>query len=201
MKNYFLILLLIPAFAFSQEEQSKRFVHAGILCGDISLAPGLLLQENISTVSIPGTLEYYIDEHVSIKSDVYFHVSSGLTSDSLRLTSNHQLFTGIAYHFKTNGNLDPYMAFQPGLAYTQLTRENKLPNADQTPYGTLSYSPAINPIVGIALGVNYYFPRYFHIFIEMRYVHGTHLYDVPVSFPLDEVKYQFGLGFNINTKH
>jgi hypothetical protein len=198
MKKIFFILGLFPSLLFAQDEPTTRFVHAGILCGDISLAPGMLVQQNISTVSVPTTLEFYIDDHVSLKDDVFFHVSSGQTADSLKLTANHQLFVGIAYHFTTRGNLDPYMAFQPGISYSQLTRENKLPNYDNTPDGTISYSANLVPVASLSLGVNYYFPRYFHMFVEVRYVHGTLLFNAPGAFPLDEIKCQFGLGWNLN---
>jgi hypothetical protein len=194
----FFIMLLFPLLGICQEAPDKRFVHEGILCGDISIAPGMLLNQNISTISIPATLEYYWDDHVSLKNDIYFHVSSGLTNDSLRLIANHQLFVGIAYHFTTKGNFDPYVGFQPGIAYSQVKNESKIPFSDQTPYGRIEYSPSLNPVLGLSVGFNYYFFRYFHLFVEARYVHGTHLYNAPGAFPLDELKCQFGLGWNLN---
>ncbi len=199
MKTFILSLyLLIPILGFTQEEPAKRYVHTGILCGDISLAPGFLLQENISTVSVPAGIEFYVDPHVSFKADVYFHVSSGMTQDSLKLIANHQLFVGASYHFTTKGYFDPYLSFQPGVSYAQVQNESKIQVDAQTKYGTIDYSANIVPILGVALGFNYYFPRYFHIFVEARYVHGTLLYNAPGSFPLDELKLQFGLGWNLN---
>jgi hypothetical protein len=199
MKTFLFSVSLFLSFSCcGQEEQNARFVRAGILSGGASISPGLLLQQNISTISIPLTGEYYLDEHVSIKADVFIHVSSGLTADSLRLIANHQLFTGLSYHFKTTGNLDPYLCFQPGLAYSQVKRESKLPFNDQTPNGTIEYTPSVNPILGVAAGINYFFPRFFHIFIEARYVHGNALFNAPWAFPLDELKVQFGLGWNMN---
>jgi hypothetical protein len=199
MKALILSFCLILALSCSAQEQAdQRFVRAGILNGGASISPGFLLQQNISTISIPLTGEYYIDEHVSVKSDVFIHVGSGLTADSLRLVANHQLFTGLSYHFKTKGNLDPYLCFQPGLAYSQVKRESKLPFNDETPDGRIEYTPSLNPVLAISAGINYYFPRFFHIFIEARYVHGNALFNAPWAFPLDELKVQFGLGWNIN---
>jgi hypothetical protein len=192
------ISFLFSFFCSAQEEPVQRFVRAGILCGGASISPGLLLQQNSSTISIPLGGEYYLDEFISIKSDVFIHVSSGLTSDSLRLVTNHQLFTGLAYHFKTKSNLDPYLCFQPGLAYSQVKRESKLPFNDQTPDGLIEYTPSLNPVLALACGVKCYFPRFFHIFLELRYVHGTALFNAPWAFPLDELKLQFGLGWNMN---
>jgi hypothetical protein len=199
--NLLLICLAFAVTASAQDEPAKRFVTAGLLCGDASLAPGFLLSENISTVSIPLSAEYYFDGHVSLKADIYIHVSSGMTSDSLTLKSNHQLFTGLAYHFVTKGYFDPYIGFQPGLSYAQLQSDAK------TTYSVLnetdlSYHPNIVPVMAVSVGFRYFFPRYFHIFIEARYVHGTLVCDRPTpgSFPLDELKMQFGLGWNIRTK-
>ncbi|MFI5151434.1 MAG: hypothetical protein ACHQRM_17030 [Bacteroidia bacterium] len=196
-----LILSLVFFSARAQEEAKKQFISAGLLCGDASLAPGYLFSQNISTVSIPLSAEYYIDSRISFKSDIYLHVSSGMTSDSLTLLNNHQLFTGLAYHFKTNGYFDPYIAFQPGVSYAQLHSEmkEKVTVLDVT---DPSYHPNIVPVAALSLGFRYFFPRYFHIFIEARYVHGTLVSDRPTpgSFPLDELKIQFGLGWNIRTK-
>ncbi len=199
MKSFLVSAFVFLAFfCFGQEEQNTRFVRAGILSGGASLSPGVLLQQNVSTISVPLTGEYYLDEYISIKSDIYISVGSGITADSLSLKTNHQLFTGLAYHFKTKGNLDPYLCFQPGIAYTQVKTESKVPQIDQTPSGTIEYTPSVNPILGFSAGINYYFPRFFHIFIEARYVHGTALFNAPWAFPLDELKLQFGLGWNMN---
>jgi hypothetical protein len=194
-------LLLLPFKQYAQDtkdDKHKRYVHTGIFCADVSIAPGFLINQNISTISIPAGIEFYMDSHVSFKADVYYHVTSGLTSDSLRLTANHQLFCGAAYHFTTKGYFDPYFAFQPGVSYGQVTPESKLPRTTDTPNGKIDYNGNLAPILGLSLGFNYYFPRFFHIFVEARYVHGTLLYNAPAAFPLDELKIQFGLGWNLN---
>jgi hypothetical protein len=196
-----LCLILLPLISPAQEESSKRYVHKGLLSGDASIAPGMLLKQNVSTVSIPGTLEYFWDEHVSIKADIYYQANAGLTNDSLRLIANHQLFVGINYHIHTNSNFDPYLGFQPGVAYGQVRPESKLPFQEQTPYGQVQYNASLAPVLGLSIGFNYYFFRYFHIFVEARYVHGTLLYNAPGSFSLDELKCQFGLGWNLNLLH
>jgi len=196
-----LFLFLFPFLSLgllAQETPKKRYVHTGIFCADVSIAPGFLINQNVSTISIPAGIEFYLDEHVSFRADVYFHVASDITSDSLKLTANHQLLCGASYHFATKGYFDPYLAFQPGVTYGQVTPQNKLPMNTETPNGTIAYSPNLAPILGIALGFNYYFPRFFHIFVEARYIHGTLLYNAPGAFPLDEMKISFGLGWNLN---
>jgi len=193
-------LLLVPMFLRAQEEKEKKkqYIHTGILCADVSIAPGFLINQNVSTISIPAGIEFYFDQHVSFKADVYYHVTSGLTNDSLRLTANHQLFCGASYHFTTQGYFDPYLAFQPGISYAQVSNESKLPQKTDNPNEKIEYTPNLAPVLGISLGFNYYFPRFFHIFVEARYVHGVLMYNAPGSFPLDELKLQFGLGWNLN---
>jgi hypothetical protein len=199
MKRHLLYsLFILPALLVAQEEPSKRYVHTGILCADISISPGGLVNQNVSTISIPAGIEFYFDDHVSFKADVYYHVTSGLTADSLRLIANHQLLCGAAYHFTTRGYFDPYFAFQPGVSYGQVKKESKLPQNMDSPNGKLDYSPNLAPVLGVSLGFNYYFPRFFHIFVEASYIHGTLMFNAPGSFPLDEMKIQFGLGWNLN---
>ncbi|HXC04473.1 MAG TPA: hypothetical protein VNZ86_06950, partial [Bacteroidia bacterium] len=120
-----LLFSLLMQTGYAQEVIRIGFVQAGMLCGDASLAPGILLNQNISTVSVPLSAEYYLDSRISIKADIYLHVSSGMTSDSLTLISNHQLFTGLAYHFRTKGYFDPYVGFQPGVSYAQIKSDSK----------------------------------------------------------------------------
>jgi hypothetical protein len=199
-KNKFMLcFLLLNSFLFCQEESGTTSVNRkGLICTDISIAEGLLLNQKVLTVSIPARLEYYLDEHVSLKNDIYFHVSSGMTKDSLKLVLNHQLFVGIAYHPSTRSFFDPYIAFQPGLAYAQVKSVQITPPPDHTPFGQIDYTPNLNPVLALSLGFNYFFPRYFHFFIELRYIHGTHLFNAPAAFPLDEIKGQFGLGWNFD---
>ena len=192
------LLWLNGVLSAQEQANSLPFIHKGLLCTDLSIAEGMLLNQKVSTVSVPARLEYYLDHHVSLKNDIYFHISSGMTKDSLKLVLNHQLFAGIAYHFCSRSFFDPYIALQPGLAYAQVKSEQVNQVNEHTPFGQIDYTPNINPVLGLSAGFNYFFPRYFHFFIEIRYIHGTHLFNAPMAFSLDELKGQFGLGWNFD---
>jgi hypothetical protein len=192
-------LLLLNSFLFCQQEAGSALNNRKrLICADISIAEGMLLNQKISTVSVPARLEYYLDEHVSLKNDLYFHISAGMTKDLLKRILNHESFAGIAYHPSYKPFFDPYIAFQPGLAYTQVRSEEKIRASDPTPFGQIDYTPNLNPVLGLSFGFNYFFPRYFHFFIEIRYIHGTYLFNAPAAFPIDELKGQFGLGWNFD---
>jgi hypothetical protein len=90
-----LCLILLPLISPAQEESSKRYVHKGLLSGDASIAPGMLLKQNVSTVSIPGTLEYFWDEHVSIKADIYYQANAGLSPTTNCLWASITTYTPI----------------------------------------------------------------------------------------------------------
>jgi len=55
-----------------------------------------------------------------------------------------------------------------------------------------------NPLMSEVIGFNYYGDKYFHLFAELRLVQGNHMstYSKPQS--LNELRFSFGLGFNLN---
>jgi hypothetical protein len=202
MKKILFVLLALTTLhtsdCFSQEE-SKRYIRKGLIRDQGTIAPGLLLKDNLSTISLYGTLEYYVADNVSVRGDGYY----GLQIDEPTylmlpgpipsfLSSNHQLYAGVSYHFTTKGHLDPYLAFEPGVAFSQSVIGIH-PNGDYL-YSKTSANPLLSP----ALGFNFYFQRVFHLFCEARYIQGNHLSDAPVSLSLNELRFAFGLGLNLN---
>lgn len=184
-----------PYFLFSQvQEEKKQFIHKGILRAQATISPGMLLKENVSTISIHGNLEYYVADNVSIRSDSYY----SLQSENNPFEFNHSLSTGVSYHFKTKNHFDPYLAFQPGLAWSQ--RKNIICGDDPTfvPCFDKTYKASANPLISSAIGFNFYFQRVFHLFAEARYLAGKHLSDDTTSLSLNELRFSFGLGWNLN---
>lgn len=173
------VILSVVEASFSQEK-SERCIRKGLLRATGTIAPGIMLKENISTISLHGNLEYYIADNISMRGDIFYFLKAKDNNGSNPFNFNHSLFTGASNHFKTKNHFDPYFAFQPGIAYA---------NNNST--------TQINPLVSSVLGFNYYFERWFHLFIEGRYIYGKNISEAGVV-SLSELRFSFGLGFNLS---
>jgi len=194
MKKLFLVVVMLSAVeaSFSQKEK-KQFIHKGILRAQATISPGMLLKENASTISIHGNLEYYLADNVSIRGDGFYFLQVNGINHPLHI--NHSVFAGASYHFKTKNHFDPYFSFAPGIAITQYTDCYD----PQITYGDICNDKAyINPLISPAIGFNLYFQRVFHLFAEARYISGKHLSDDSTPLSLNELRFSFGLGWNLN---
>lgn len=186
------LILLYTSDCFSQEE-SKRYVRKGLIRDQGTIAPGLLLKDNLSTISLYGTLEYYVADNVSVRGNGYYgmQIDKPNFDKTPYLSSNHQLYAGISYHFTTKGHLDPYLGFEPGVAFSQSV-------IGKTDEETFVSNTSANPLLSPVIGFNFYFQRVFHLFCEARYIQGKHLSNAPTSLSLNELRFAFGLGLNLN---
>ena len=181
MKKLIVIIFLSIGVIFAQaQDDNKQFIHKGILRATGIISPGMMLKENISTISLHGNLEYYIENNISMRGDIFYFLKAKDNNGNNPFNFNHSLFTGASYHFKTKNHFDPYFAFQPGIAYA---------NNNST--------TQISPLVSSVLGFNYYFERWFHLFIEGRYINGKNISEAGVI-SLSELRFSFGLGFNLS---
>lgn len=195
--SIFAFILITPAFA---QEQSNRFVHGGILRAQGTLATGSMLGpgniHGTNNIYLHGNLEYYIDDLISVRGDSYYFLNS-LNGDNI-LLKNHSSFAGVSYHFRTKNHIDPYFGIQPGLSITQANL-NPCPEGAMCFLGPIPDKTSASPLLSGVVGFNYYAQKVFHLFIEARYQHGTHLSNMdPVS--LSELKFSFGLGWNLDVK-
>ena len=187
--TYFLIFLF-PYFLSAQEEKSQ-YIRKGLIRSQGTIAPGILLKGNVSTISIYGTFEGYISDNISLRGDSYYSIKSPFEF-------NHSIFSGASYHFKTKSHFDPYFAIEPGLS---ITKRPSFPVGetfaivDPTLYDEKAF---VNPLISSAFGFNFYFQKFFHLFVEGRYINGEHLSDTSIPISLNELRFSFGLGININ---
>lgn len=185
------IILLFPVLLSAQESE-QGIVRAGLLRTQGTISFGKLLTSKESTMYLQGNLEYYISEKISARSDIFYYLKSNELNS---LDINHQLFSGTSYHINTNGNFNPYIGFQPGIAITK----SSPPLVAIPEYSAIKTSTSLTPLISTVIGFNFFAYKWFHLFMDMRYVYGNHLSNVaPVS--LSEFRFSFGLGFNINTK-
>jgi hypothetical protein len=187
------LVLTLPILATAQTEK-KQFIHKGILSAYLTLTPGHMLALKTNAVYLHGNMEYYFDNKISVRGDGFYYI------DSLGyniFAFNHSLFFGPSYHFKTSNHFDPYLSIQPGIAYTKDILFFG-PSIIASSFAYAGRPASFNPLVSGTVGMNYYATRFFHLFLEGRFVQGKYrASDVPFS--MNEVRLSFGLAFNLNT--
>lgn len=132
---------------------------------------------------VHGSNDFYVSERVSLRGDGYWF--AGEQDQQGRLSDNHSLLGGAAYHFG-KGRLDPFVAFQPGVSFT---RSRFQVDGEQT-----KSRWAVSPVASLTAGSRYFVSPNFHFFAEARQMTGTHLSDDPRSIGLTETRVSFGLG-------
>lgn len=183
---YICFILLISIQLYTQEFNYKKLLRAGL-----SISPGYLFKEQSIPVYISGESEYYFSEKFSWKNELYYFVNE--TSTKKFLKTNHQLYSGLNYHFRPNQQMDLFTSVQIGVALTQATDSLIMPSEREF----LMYHETANPVYSLTTGVNYFAPKWFHIFLSLKYVHGVYTSMAP-PLSLDEVRIMFGLGFNLS---
>jgi hypothetical protein len=176
------ISLLISSCAFAQD---STLVHKGILAGVGTVGVGIMPAHNISNAYVTGNIEYYAERSISIRGDGYFFVNS-LTNDS-PLKQNSGIYFGAFYHFPTHSGFDPLIGFQPGATFARTT-DSAFGKPDA---GTL------DPMFSMVVGFNYFAEKWFHIQANVRYVVGQES-TRQAEYNLNELSFNFGLGFNID---
>lgn len=176
------ILLFVSTLSFSQIEIDSKFKTS------LSFAPGWLT-ENTRTTQLQGYIAYKPNSgRIELRGDGFYFLNS--IGDRPRFTINHQLFAGAFYKFSDN-QLQPYLGFQPGIAYSQSSEFGSLNELT----GEVSAKKTINPIGSFAGGIDFFAEKLFFCFIETRYIFGKHKSDTYPVF-LDEFRVSFGLGFH-----
>jgi hypothetical protein len=183
------ILLAVSCWllAYSCVAQSDTaFIRKGLLRAAGTFAFGTMPENKLSNGYLTGNIEYYTDQKISIRGDVYYLLNS-LNANG-PLAKNDALYFGAFYHFNTNSHFDPLIGIQPGISYTQM-------NIDGSPDVA-----TICPLASVIVGFNFFAEKWFHIQINARYTIGEHLTEVDET-NISELSFNFGLGFNINTSH
>ncbi|OFY91963.1 MAG: hypothetical protein A3K10_10920 [Bacteroidetes bacterium RIFCSPLOWO2_12_FULL_31_6] len=180
VKKIVIMILFSPLFLDAQETDGN-IAKNGLLRTTGTISFGRMAKEEQTNIYLQGVLEYFVTKNITSRGDVYHYLKSG---DQQILNINHQLFAGTSYHFNTNSNFIPYIGIQPGIALTQAN------------FVTIdgSNNLEINPLISAVGGFNYYASKWFHLFIDVRYVTGKHLSHQKVI-ALDEVRLSFGLAF------
>lgn len=183
----------IPLFA--QEEFNG---YKGILSTTGTFSTGYNTSFKSINYFFQGDLEYQIDEHISVRSDVFYFLGSNTQSDAVEpFKFQHGLFTGAQYHF-LKGRLDWYAGLQPGLIYGQ--RQYLQVESINGSYAPLEEpKKTVAALFSMNTGINYYASKFFLLFFQVRYNMGWFSDNYSVA-SLNEVRASFGLGFYIKLK-
>ena len=171
---------------------SNQFIDKGLFSMKGTLAVGFPSAYDGTNMYVSGNCEYYLEKSVSFRGGLYMYLGTSDADDVFK--QNSTLFTGFYYHPKTNNHLDPYIGLEPGISWTQL----KAPDAEIAIVNPLasSYPNSASPVLSGTIGINYYASNFAHLFIEAKYIAGTHVSDI-AGVSLNEFRIAFGFGFNI----
>jgi len=199
MKKIILIasLCTIATATFAQDAPA-RIVRKGLFRSMATISTGAVFGPGVTNIYLQGNFNYYVDDIASIRNDGFYFINE--LGEEQVFNQNHQLFSGGSFHFKTKGSIDPYIAIQPGLAIASVWDRYECPPNTNCPqiYGLQQTKTAASPLISGVAGFNFYAQKFFHLFLEARYVQGKHLSKYgPTS--LNELRFSFGLGWNINT--
>jgi hypothetical protein len=192
--------LLIFTTALSAQQVHSQYIHQHLVRADASIVRGYMFRSDLKNVHLNGNLEYYLDNKISVRGDANYMLGSiGNTEEFMFLKDDISVMLGCTYHFKTENHFDPYVIFQPGVAYTSSYIDLSTSAFEQgiSVDGVRRYNGSLSPLASVGVGANYYFQRFAHLFLETRYVHGQHLSEAPSPISLDELRITFGLGFNV----
>ncbi|MGM0480012.1 MAG: hypothetical protein ACQERC_12395 [Bacteroidota bacterium] len=179
-----IIILSTVLFIGIQHSYSQHVKRDGLLKVYLTLAPGIMLDQSSQPFYFHGNLEGYVSEQLSIAGDGFFYLGD-LNEQSL-FRYNNSIFAGLNWHPAKEGPSDPYIGFQPGIAFTKLAS-----SASEVKNG-------VNPLVSLNLGYNYFINNYFHFFVAGKLIVGEHAVDRRES--LNALQFSAGLGFSLPTK-
>ncbi len=189
----------------------KRTKYHHMIRMGMSFTPGFMPKHSTGNSYISGDLEYYLANHLSIISSSFFWVNSSTPKaeedlilqggKGAVLKMNHQNYSGFRIHILKDKSFDPFIGFQPGFAISQ-TSDNYNDKDYATYDGTSplkrhNTNVSFNPMASIDVGFNFYAVKYFHLFVNGRYVMSRHLGGA-TPYSLNEFMGSFGLGINAN---
>lgn len=190
IQRFFLSMALLTGtfIGFGQDEDH---VSEGLFKASATFSYGFM-NDDVQNNYVSGLIEYHVDDKISLRGDGAYFI--GHQSEFAPLKLNHQVFAGVSYHFETGSpKLDPYLGLSPGVAYSQ--RDDQVLGPDSL----VISEPSFNPVLAFTGGVNYYSGKFFHFFLEARFIRGRHLSNSTPKY-LDEFRLTFGLGWDLHFK-
>lgn len=181
-------VLLFSAGLQAQQNSEPFMLRKGAIRSTGTLSPGVLLKsEDGVNLYLHGNFDFFLGEHFSLRGDGFYYLST--TGEFNTFKKHHQLYSGFSFHDKPKG-FSRYAGLLMGVAITQINNRGIVYTPDAT---------RVCPVISPHVGVNIYGEKYFHLFGEVRYIAGTYFPEHSAAVSLGEVRFSFGLGWNINT--
>jgi len=196
MKRIIILILAIAAakLVFGQRDNPRVVYHHTISTG-LSFTPGFMIN-GTNNAYISGSLEYYLASRVSVSGECFYFLNSrNKTYPELKM--NHQLYTGFKFHILKDRTFDPYIGLDPGFALSQTRANYPLADSADAPVELRDSKIGINPVLAFDAGFNVFAVKYFHLFVNGKYVMGRYV-GGPEPYSLNEFMVSFGLGLNVN---
>jgi hypothetical protein len=203
MVRIFAILFLFLAVNFGFAQNADKFRYQSVLKGSATISPGYLLNSTQTNIYINGDLEYFPEEHVSLRGESFAFV--GAQQKTALLKENSCFMFGALYHFHKN-RLDYFIGLQTGasLAKPNDTYDSTFIGRRGFVYSVSSpetYSSKILPLISPVTGVTFYVNNYFNFFLNVRYIKSRYYgHRDGQTLLLDEIRISAGLGFQIHLK-
>lgn len=159
----------------------ETYINPGLLAASITYSPSVMLNHSESNFYVTGFAEYYLDDHLSFRSDTYLFLNS--QNEYPLLYRGVRTYFGMAYHL-TKGNWEGSVGFQPGLTLMNQSLVKSI----------------LQPSAAIRLGTTYYLWKYFHFFANVTYTKSKLISSMRGPVKTDELIFSAGLGFQIQTK-
>ena len=184
-----LVALAFPRFAAAQQPDKESIINR-MLVLQPTISPGYMFYKGgLWNSYFHASLDWCFDNHVSIRADgSYFFTTQGSYNP---LKMNHSLLLGAFYHFPVKKTADFYVGLEPGCALVQQSAYTY--NDSSITHTRIKATPLITAVIG----ANYFFWKYMHLFLALKYVHGTLVSQYGSSIPLDELRISAGLGFQL----
>jgi hypothetical protein len=176
----------------STQAQKKRITiweeRKGCVRSQGNLALGYLFQQKQLAAYLNGDLDLFVDNRVSVNGQIW---GSFVTTSKNKpgITANHSVFWGMNYHLLPKGRFDPYIGLTPGIGLIRATY------FDGEVLRKSTFAPV--PLLSAQIGMNYYVGWIFHFFAKVQGVSGVFFKDVAKANRLEELRFSFGLGWNI----
>lgn len=181
----YILTSILFSLCFTIKAEEPTIIKKGLLRTQITISPTVFFKSKQSLFYLHGNFEGYVTKKISIAGDAFFSLGNA-SAGTPTFKFNHNIFFGASYHF-TKKNNDFYLGLQPGISITKLIVLTDNSTRPKT---------GVNPVVAVVIGYNYYVHKYFHFFVQTRFIAGQHLYNVRKD--LSEFRFSAGLGFNIN---
>ena len=187
IRPLFFAACLLGVHLTAQNNDNPFELRKGALRSSGAISPGLMKDGDGANIYLHGNFDFFLSDHFSLRGDGFYYITT--TGGFNTFKKNHQLFSGFSFHAKPQG-FSPYAGMLMGRSFTELNTPGIVFDPD-----VMGVCPVVSPHVGF----NFYGEKYFHIFAEARYVTGRHFPEHLPPFSLNELRFSFGLGWNINT--